>query len=218
MSNIQRDIQRHTISMSNPGSAAPTPSVDAVTRAVLHALELAERRHSQVVFRPHRRRIQRSPLRPSAGRLPSPSHRPQPRPPAQLRRRHPPRPTQLAALRTELDPNTTRDSVLAEFRAALRTSAARVRAFSPDQYNRPAQSAALPSPPPSAACSSTAPTTPSATPARPSPPPNSSSQFETKAYDARPHSWLPRRTSTLGSASALRTKGPRYRSLGQRPR
>jgi uncharacterized damage-inducible protein DinB len=45
--------------------------------------------------------------------------------------------TQLAALRTELDPNATRDAVLAEFRAALRTPAARIRAFSPDQYNQP---------------------------------------------------------------------------------
>jgi uncharacterized damage-inducible protein DinB len=43
--------------------------------------------------------------------------------------------TQLAALRTELDPDATRDSVLAEFHAALRTSATRIRALSPDQYN-----------------------------------------------------------------------------------
>jgi uncharacterized damage-inducible protein DinB len=45
--------------------------------------------------------------------------------------------TQKAALRTELDPNATRDGVLAELRAALRTSAGRVRAFSPEQYNAP---------------------------------------------------------------------------------
>jgi len=43
--------------------------------------------------------------------------------------------TQKAALRTELDLNATHDEVLAEFRTALRTSAARIRAFSPDQYN-----------------------------------------------------------------------------------
>jgi uncharacterized damage-inducible protein DinB len=45
--------------------------------------------------------------------------------------------TQMAALRTELDPDATLDSVLAEFRAALRTSAGRIRAFAPEQYNSP---------------------------------------------------------------------------------
>jgi uncharacterized damage-inducible protein DinB len=45
--------------------------------------------------------------------------------------------TQLAALRTELEPGATCDSVLAEVRTALRTSADRIRAFSPDQFNAP---------------------------------------------------------------------------------
>jgi len=45
--------------------------------------------------------------------------------------------TQLAALRTELDANATRDEVLAEFRAALRTSADRILAFAPGHYNVP---------------------------------------------------------------------------------
>jgi hypothetical protein len=43
--------------------------------------------------------------------------------------------TQKAALRGELDDGATRDSVLAELRASLRSSADRVRAFSPEQYN-----------------------------------------------------------------------------------
>jgi uncharacterized damage-inducible protein DinB len=45
--------------------------------------------------------------------------------------------TQLSALRTELDSDARLEAVLAEFHAALRTSADRVRAFSPDQYNSP---------------------------------------------------------------------------------
>ncbi len=45
--------------------------------------------------------------------------------------------TQLAALRTELDPGATRDALMAEFNAALHSSAARIRAFTPDQYNSP---------------------------------------------------------------------------------
>ena len=45
--------------------------------------------------------------------------------------------TQKAALRTELDPGATRDEVLTELRTALHTSAARIRAFSPENYNAP---------------------------------------------------------------------------------
>jgi uncharacterized damage-inducible protein DinB len=45
--------------------------------------------------------------------------------------------TQKAALQTELDGGATREGVLAEFTAALRTSAARIRAFSPEHYNTP---------------------------------------------------------------------------------
>jgi uncharacterized damage-inducible protein DinB len=45
--------------------------------------------------------------------------------------------TQKAALRTELDPNGTRDEVLNELHAALHSSADRIRAFSPEQYNAP---------------------------------------------------------------------------------
>jgi uncharacterized damage-inducible protein DinB len=45
--------------------------------------------------------------------------------------------TQMAALRTELDPGATRDAVLAELRAALRASTVRILAFSPEQYNAP---------------------------------------------------------------------------------
>jgi uncharacterized damage-inducible protein DinB len=43
--------------------------------------------------------------------------------------------TQMAALRTELDPGATSDAVMAEFNTALRTSTFRVRAFSPETYN-----------------------------------------------------------------------------------
>lgn len=45
--------------------------------------------------------------------------------------------TQKAALRTELDDGATRDAVLAELVSALRTSADRVRALSPEHYNAP---------------------------------------------------------------------------------
>lgn len=45
--------------------------------------------------------------------------------------------TQLTALRTELDPNATREQVLAELHAALHSSADRIRIFSPDHYNSP---------------------------------------------------------------------------------
>jgi uncharacterized damage-inducible protein DinB len=45
--------------------------------------------------------------------------------------------TQLDALRTELSPNATRDAALAELHAALHSSADRIRAFPPGQYNAP---------------------------------------------------------------------------------
>jgi uncharacterized damage-inducible protein DinB len=45
--------------------------------------------------------------------------------------------TQKSALKTELGPNATRDEVFTEFRAALHSSADRTRAFSPEQYNAP---------------------------------------------------------------------------------
>ena len=43
--------------------------------------------------------------------------------------------TQKAALKTELDAGAKRDAVMAEFAAALHASAKRARAFSPDMYN-----------------------------------------------------------------------------------
>ena len=43
--------------------------------------------------------------------------------------------SQRVSLRTELDTGATRQSVLAEFRAALETSAKRIRVFIPEQYN-----------------------------------------------------------------------------------
>jgi uncharacterized damage-inducible protein DinB len=45
--------------------------------------------------------------------------------------------TQKAALRTELEPGATHTDLFAELHAALRTSATRATAFSPDQYNSP---------------------------------------------------------------------------------
>jgi uncharacterized damage-inducible protein DinB len=109
--------------------------VDAVARGVLHALELAHEdvakwcdglSDAEVNVRPfglaplafHLRHIARS-----LDRLLSYAEG------TQLDA------TQKAALRTELDSEATRDGVLAEFDSALRTSADRVRAFSPEQYN-----------------------------------------------------------------------------------
>ena len=43
--------------------------------------------------------------------------------------------TQKAALKAELDEGATRDAVMAEFVAGLRSAAKRVRAFSPESYN-----------------------------------------------------------------------------------
>jgi uncharacterized damage-inducible protein DinB len=45
--------------------------------------------------------------------------------------------TQKAALKTEMDPDASREEVLAELRGALRTSADRIRALSPEHYNAP---------------------------------------------------------------------------------
>ena len=109
--------------------------VDAVTRGVLHALELAEEdvvnwcralTDAEMNVRPfglaplafHVRHIARS-----LDRLLSYAEG------TQLDA------TQKAALRTELDDRATRDGLLAELASALRTSADRVRAFSPEQYN-----------------------------------------------------------------------------------
>ncbi len=43
--------------------------------------------------------------------------------------------TQKAALKTELDTGAAREAVMAEFAAGLRSAATRVRAFSPESYN-----------------------------------------------------------------------------------
>jgi uncharacterized damage-inducible protein DinB len=43
--------------------------------------------------------------------------------------------TQKAALKTELEESATRDEVMAEFTAGLRSAAVRVRTISPEQYN-----------------------------------------------------------------------------------
>ncbi len=109
--------------------------VDAVTRGVLHALELANEdvvkwceglTDAEMNARPfglaplafHVRHIARS-----LDRLLSYAEG------TQLDA------TQKAALRTELDDGATRDGVLAELASALRTSADRVRALSPEHYN-----------------------------------------------------------------------------------
>jgi uncharacterized damage-inducible protein DinB len=111
--------------------------VDAVTRGVLHALELAHDdvrkwcdglTDAEMNARPfglapvafHIRHIARS-----LDRLLSYAEG------TQLDA------TQKAALRTELDDGATRDALLAELSSALRTSADRVRAFSPEHYNAP---------------------------------------------------------------------------------
>jgi len=111
--------------------------VDAVARAVLHALQLAEEdiakwctslTDAEINARPHG-------LSPVAFHL-----------------RHIARSldrllsyaegthldaTQLAALRTELNPDATTASVLTELISALNLSAIRIRAFSPNHYNAP---------------------------------------------------------------------------------
>jgi uncharacterized damage-inducible protein DinB len=111
--------------------------VDAIARAVLHALELAEEDCTKwcanltdaelnthpfnlapVAF--HLRHIARS-----LDRLLSYAEG------TQLDA------TQKAALRTELDPGAAHEALFAELAGALRTSAQRIRAFTPDQYNAP---------------------------------------------------------------------------------
>ena len=111
--------------------------VDAVQRAVLHALELAaedckkwcgDLTDAELNARPfglepiafHLRHIARS-----LDRLLSYAEG------TQLDA------TQKAALRTELDPGATHSGLFAEFVASLRTSSARIRAFTQDQYNAP---------------------------------------------------------------------------------
>jgi uncharacterized damage-inducible protein DinB len=110
-------------------------ATDAVARAVLHALELAEEdvakwcgglTDEEMNARPfdiapvafHLRHIARS-----LDRLLSYAEG------TQLDA------TQKAALKSELDEGATREGVMAEFEAALRESAQRIRAFSPERYN-----------------------------------------------------------------------------------
>jgi uncharacterized damage-inducible protein DinB len=54
--------------------------------------------------------------------------------------------TQKAALRTELDADATRTELFTEFTASLHSSAQRIRSFAPEQYNAPREvgRAALP--------------------------------------------------------------------------
>lgn len=121
--------------MVEPWLRGTHTDVDAVTRQVLHALELADEdiarwcdglTDAEMNARPfglaplafHLRHIARS-----LDRLLSYAEG------TQLDA------TQKSALETELDEGATREVVLAEFTAALRTSAARVRAFLPEQYN-----------------------------------------------------------------------------------
>jgi uncharacterized damage-inducible protein DinB len=109
--------------------------LDAVARAVLHALELADEDvttwcgglgDKEMNARPfgvapvafHLRHIARS-----LDRLLSYAEG------AQLDA------TQKAALKTELEESATRDEVMAEFTAGLRSAAVRVRTISPEQYN-----------------------------------------------------------------------------------
>ena len=125
------DIQRNT---QEPWLRGTHTDVDPVARAVLHGLELADEdvakwcatlTDAEFNARPfglpplafHLRHIARS-----LDRLLSYAEG------TQLDA------TQKAALRAELDSGATRDSLLAEFRAALHASAARIRAFSPDHY------------------------------------------------------------------------------------
>ena len=153
--------------MVEPWLRGTHTDVDAVARQVLHALELADEdiarwcdglTDAEMNARPfglpplafHLRHIARS-----LDRLLSYAEG------TQLDA------TQMAALRTELDGGATREGVLAEFTAALRTSAPRIRAFSPEQYNtRAASGRAASAVHRSAACWSIARTTPSVTSAR----------------------------------------------------
>jgi uncharacterized damage-inducible protein DinB len=132
MDHIQRDTHHPE---AEPWLRGTLTTVDAVIRAVLHALELAEEdvarwcgglSDSEMNARPlglppvafHLRHIARS-----LDRLLSYAEG------AQLDE------TQRAALRTELDDGATRTAVLAEFQTAIQRAIDRVRAFSPEQYN-----------------------------------------------------------------------------------
>ncbi len=111
--------------------------VDAVQRAVLHALELAEedavkwcgglsdteinaRPHGLAPIAFHLRHIARS-----LDRLLSYAEG------AQLDA------TQLAALKSELNEGATTEDAMAELKAGLHSAANRMRAFTPEQYNTP---------------------------------------------------------------------------------
>jgi hypothetical protein len=121
--------------MAEPWLRGTFGDVDAVVRAVLHSLEMAEEDVSlwcgglsdeEINARPfgvapvafHLQHIARS-----LDRLLSYAEG------TQLDD------TQKAALKTELDAGAKRDAVMAEFAAALHASALWVRAFSPDMYN-----------------------------------------------------------------------------------
>jgi hypothetical protein len=121
--------------MTEPWLRGTHGEVDAVVRAVLHSLEMAEEdvelwcaglSDEEMNARPfglapvafHLRHIVRS-----LDRLLSYAEG------TQLND------TQKAALKTELDAGATRDAVMAEFAAGLRSAAKRVRAFSPESYN-----------------------------------------------------------------------------------
>jgi uncharacterized damage-inducible protein DinB len=123
--------------MVEPWLRGTHTDVDAVTRQILHALELADEDVARwcdgltdaemnahpfglppVAF--HLRHIARS-----LDRLLSYAEG------TQLDA------TQKTALETELNRGATREGVLAEFTAALKSAAARVRAFWPEQYNTP---------------------------------------------------------------------------------
>jgi uncharacterized damage-inducible protein DinB len=123
--------------LQEPWLRGTLTEVDAVTRAVLHALVLAEEdivkwcgnlTDSDINARPfnlppvafHIRHIARS-----LDRLLSYAEG------TQLDA------TQLDALRTELAPEATIKSVFPEFISALNSSVTRIRAFSLDQYNAP---------------------------------------------------------------------------------
>jgi uncharacterized damage-inducible protein DinB len=123
--------------MVEPWLRGTLADVDAVQRAVLHALELAAEdiqvwcaglSDEEMNARPfavapvafHLRHIARS-----LDRLLSYAEG------TQLDD------TQKAALKTELDAGATRAEVMAEFVAGLRAAEARIRAFSPASYNDP---------------------------------------------------------------------------------
>ena len=122
---------------SEPWLRGTLTQIDAVQRAVLHALQLAEEditkwcaglTDDEINARPfglppvafHIHHIARS-----LDRLLSYAEG------TQLDA------TQVAALRTELAPDATMKSVMTEFIPAMSASVTRIRAFSPDHYNAP---------------------------------------------------------------------------------